>query len=64
MEKLYYVLGGWIAFNVIVVIALSNRRPVPHARHRLERWVMGTPRSSRRQRSFAGKDRALSRPLK
>ncbi len=48
MGKLYYALGGWIAFNVMLIIALLNRRSAPHARHRLARWVMGT--RSQRQR--------------
>jgi hypothetical protein len=49
MEKLYYVMGGWIAFNLFVVIMLVNRRAAPHARHSLADWVMGTQRSSRRR---------------
>lgn len=52
MEKLHYAMGGWIALNILLVIALLNRRSVPHARHRLVRWLMSTPRSPR-GRDFA-----------
>jgi hypothetical protein len=48
MGKLYYAMGGWIAFNAMLIVALLNRRSAPHARHRLARWVMGT-RSQRRR---------------
>jgi hypothetical protein len=49
MEKLYYAVAGWIAFNVVIASALLNRRSDPHTRHRLARWVMSAPRSLRRQ---------------
>jgi len=42
MEKLYYVLGGWLALNAVVpVVLLTTRRSRPHMRHRLFRWVIG-----------------------
>ena len=47
MEKLYYAAGGWMAFNIILVIALLNRRHAPHLRHRFARWVLSTPRAAR-----------------
>ena len=52
MEKVYYAVAGWVALNMMLVIVLLNRRPGLHARHRLERWAMGMPRSFRR-RHFA-----------
>jgi hypothetical protein len=51
VEKLNYAVGGWIAFNVILVIALLNRRYAPHARHRFAQWAMSTPRATRRRHS-------------
>ena len=51
MEKLYYAVGGWMAFNIILVIALLNRRHAPHLRHRFARWVLSTPRATRRRHS-------------
>jgi hypothetical protein len=40
MEKLSYVLGGWLVVNAVVGVALL-RRQRPHIRHRLFRWVIG-----------------------
>ena len=37
--KLSYVLLGWLAVNAAVVTALLSRRPRPHLRRRLFRWV-------------------------
>jgi hypothetical protein len=41
MEKLYFVLGGWLALNAAVAIMLLTRLSRPHLRHRLFRWVIG-----------------------
>jgi hypothetical protein len=48
MEKLYFAVGGWTAFNVMLLIALLNRRYAPHLRDRFARWAMSTPRARRR----------------
>jgi hypothetical protein len=49
-SKLLYVLAGWIAVNAAVATALLNRRPRPHLRRRLFRWVVGNRPSARQQR--------------
>lgn len=51
LEKLYYAMGGWIAFNVMLVIVLLNRRHFPHVRHRFARWAMSAPCAPRRRHS-------------
>ncbi len=50
MGKLHYAMGSWIAFNVMLIIALLSRRSAPHTRHRLARWAMHT-RPQRRRHS-------------
>jgi hypothetical protein len=49
MTKLGILMGSWIALNAVVAAALLSRRPVPHLRERLFRWVVGHPRKSRPQ---------------
>jgi hypothetical protein len=41
MEKLYFVLGGWLTLNAAVAIMLLTRRSRPLMRRRLFRWVIG-----------------------
>jgi hypothetical protein len=50
MEKLSYVLGGWLAVNAVVAVALLTRHPRPHMRHRLFRWVTGDRPAARTRR--------------
>jgi hypothetical protein len=50
MSKLTIVLGGWIALNVAAAGLLMTRRPNPHLRRRLFRWVIRTKRPTRPQR--------------
>jgi hypothetical protein len=36
-----YVFEGWIVLNAAMAAAVLTRRPRPHLRHRLFRWVIG-----------------------
>jgi len=47
MSKLMMVLGGWLALNAVVVVALLTRRSNPRNRERLFRWVLEDSRTSR-----------------
>jgi hypothetical protein len=50
MTKLAFLLGGWIALNVLLAVGLLSRRSNPELRERLFRWVIGNPGRSRRRK--------------
>jgi hypothetical protein len=50
METVFMIGGGLVALNVALPIMLLNRRPRPHLRHRLLRWVMGDQPPARPRR--------------
>jgi hypothetical protein len=47
MSKMYFVLGGWMALNFALSMALLSRRPRPHLRNRMFLWVIGLAHSRR-----------------
>ncbi len=44
MSALGWAIGGWLFFNIVLVVALLNRRPRPAVREMLFRWVIGKRR--------------------
>jgi hypothetical protein len=44
MSALGWAIGGWLFFNVVLVVALLNRRSMPAVREKLFQWVIGEQR--------------------
>jgi hypothetical protein len=41
MSALGLAIGGWLFLNLVIVVALLNRRSRPSVREKLFRWVIG-----------------------
>ena len=47
MTAIFIVVGGWIALNAALVVALLLRRDRPEARAKLLKWVLKDERRPR-----------------
>jgi hypothetical protein len=41
MSAMGWALGGWLFLNLIIIVALLNRRSMPSVREKLFWWVIG-----------------------